>query len=81
MKEKMLQQVMTAPGEILFQEVLVPKPEKNQLLLQIMRIGVCGSDIHVYHGKHPYVTYPLKQGHELSAKIVSLGEDVAGFYP
>jgi L-iditol 2-dehydrogenase len=37
------------------------------VLLKIQRIGVCGSDIHVYHGKHPYTSYPVVQGHEFSA--------------
>ena len=49
-KETMLQQVMTAPGVIEFREIPVPQPEKGQVLVKIHRIGVCGSDIHVYHG-------------------------------
>ncbi len=47
----MLQQVMTNPGEIIFREVPVPEVKENQVLVKIMNIGVCGSDIHVYHGK------------------------------
>ena len=78
MKDKMLQEIMTAPHEIQFQEVPVPEMKPDQVLVQIKRIGVCGSDMHVYHGQHPYVSYPLTQGHEVSAQIVSLGEDVAG---
>lgn len=77
-KKTMLQQVMTAPKVITFQEVLIPKPEKNQILVKIMNIGVCGSDIHVYHGQHPFTSYPVTQGHEVSAKIVELGEEVKG---
>lgn len=50
----MLQQVMTAPGVIEFREVDVPEVGNGQVLIKIMRIGVCGSDIHVYHGKHPF---------------------------
>ena len=45
----MLQQVMTSPGVIEFREVPVPKTEKGQLVIKIMKIGICGSDIHVYH--------------------------------
>ena len=48
----MLQQVMTSPGKIEFREVPVPKAKKGQLVIKIMKIGICGSDIHVYHGKH-----------------------------
>lgn len=75
----MLQQVMTAPGKIMFQKVPVPVLEKNQILVKIKRIGVCGSDIHVYHGTHPFTSYPVTQGHELSAQVVELGEGVTGF--
>lgn len=46
----MLQQVMTNPGEIIFREVPVPEVKDNQVLVKIMNIGICGSDIHVYHG-------------------------------
>ena len=43
------------------------------------RIGVCGSDIHVFHGTHPYTSYPVVQGHEVSATVVEVGAEVAGF--
>ena len=46
--------------------------------IRIQRIGVCGSDIHVFHGKHPFVTYPLIQGHEYAGVIDVVGEGVAG---
>ncbi|MCI9047080.1 MAG: alcohol dehydrogenase catalytic domain-containing protein [Hungatella sp.] len=77
----MLQQVMTAPGQIIFQEVPVPEPAKGQVLIKIMKIGVCGSDIHVYHGEHPFTSYPVTQGHEVSGEIAKLGEGVTGFEP
>ena len=48
----MLQQVMTEPGKIIFREIPVPEIGDGQVLVKIMDIGVCGSDIHVYHGKH-----------------------------
>ena len=73
-KKMMLQQVMTAPKEIRFDTVPVPQPGKGQVLVKIKRIGICGSDIHVYHGKHPYTSYPVTQGHEVSGQIVELGE-------
>ena len=50
----MLQQVMTEPGKIIFREIPVPEIGDGQVLVKIMDIGVCGSDIHVYHGKHPF---------------------------
>ena len=78
MKETMLQQIMTAPGEITFREVPVPIPGPDQVLVKIKKIGICGSDIHVYHGTHPYTAYPVTQGHEVSGQIVELGAYVKG---
>ena len=75
----MLQQVMTATGEIEFRELPVPEPEENQVLVKIRKIGVCGSDIHVYHGEHPFTSYPVTQGHEVSGEIEKLGSGVKGW--
>lgn len=72
----MLQQVMTAPGVIEFREVPIPEPKAGEVLVKIMRIGVCGSDIHVYHGEHPFTKYPVTQGHEVSGEIAALGKGV-----
>lgn len=74
----MMQQVMTAPGKIEFHEVPVPEPTENQVLVKIMKIGVCGSDIHVYHGEHPFTSYPVTQGHEVSGEIAKIGSRVQG---
>lgn len=76
MKETMIQQLMTEPKKISFREIPVPKPGPDQVLVKIKKIGVCGSDIHVYHGTHPYTSYPVTQGHEVSGQIVELGEYV-----
>ena len=72
----MLQQVMTAPGVLEFREVPIPEPKAGEVLVKIMRIGVCGSDIHVYHGEHPFTKYPVTQGHEVSGEIAALGKGV-----
>ena len=77
----MLQQVMTAPGKIEFREIPVPEINTNQVLIKMMHIGICGSDIHVNHGKHPFTSYPVTQGHEVSGEIVAVGADVADFKP
>ena len=65
----MLRATMTQPGVIQFSDVPVPVPGDGEVLVKVRRIGVCGSDIHVYHGKHPYTTYPVVQGHEFCAEI------------
>lgn len=77
----MKQAVMTSPGEIEFNTIEKPVPGPDQVLLEIKRIGVCGSDIHVFHGLHPYTSYPVVQGHEVSGVIAELGANVTGFKP
>ena len=79
MKKLMNQAVMSAPGRIDFRQVERLKPLPDEILIGIKRIGVCGSDIHVYHGLHPYTTYPIVQGHEVSGVIAEIGRDVTGF--
>lgn len=76
----MLQQVMTAPGVIEFREIETPSPKAGEVLVKIMEIGVCGSDIHVWHGEHPFTSYPVTQGHEVSGEIAALGEGVSEFH-
>ena len=74
----MRQAVMIEPGKIEFGKAEDPAPGPGQVRIRIQRIGVCGSDIHVFHGKHPFVTYPLVQGHEYAGVIDAIGEDVSG---
>ncbi len=68
---------MTKPGTIEFRDVPKPVPKDSEVLVEIKRIGVCGSDIHVYHGLHPYTSYPVVQGHEVSGKVVAKGRNVS----
>lgn len=49
----MRQFVMTAPGKIERRDVPVPEVGANEVMVEIRRTGICGSDMHVYHGKHP----------------------------
>lgn len=62
MAQMMLQQIMNAPRGITFREVPIPQPQAGQVLVKIMKIGVCGCDIHVYHGTHPFTSHPVTQG-------------------
>ena len=70
------QAVMTSPGHIEFHDVAVPVPAAGQVLLRMKRIGVCGSDIHVWHGKHALTPYPVVQGHEVSGIVEKVGPGV-----
>ena len=77
----MLRATMTSPGKIEFTEVPKPAIGDHDVLLRIRRIGICGSDIHVYHGKHPYTSYPVVQGHEFCGEVAEVGPSVQSFRP
>ncbi len=78
----MRQAIMTSPGVIEHKEVSEPgKLAANEVLLRIRRIGVCGSDIHVFHGEHPATPYPVVQGHEYAASIEAVGQAVTKAKP
>ena len=73
---------MTQPGVIEHHEIAEPAPPgRDEVLLRIKKIGVCGSDMHVYHGEHPATPYPVVQGHEYSAVVESVGENVTWIKP
>jgi L-iditol 2-dehydrogenase len=74
----MKQAIMVSHGQIEISQIEKPRPGPGEVLLKIHRIGVCGSDVHVFHGKHPYTPYPVVQGHEFSATVAELGEGVSG---
>ena len=80
----MLQQRVVKPGEIDFVEVpelTADMLKDNEILLKVHNIGVCGSDIHVWRGHHPFVTYPVIQGHEYGAEVIAVGKDVKAVKP
>lgn len=76
----MKQAVMTSPGKIEFWDVEKPSIAADEVLIHVRRIGVCGSDIHVYHGLHPYTSYPVVQGHEVAGVVAEVGSAVTGFH-
>lgn len=76
----MKQAVMQRPGVIVISDIEdLIDINNNQILLNIKKIGVCGSDIHVYHGKHPFTPFPVIQGHEYSGVVTKVGDHVKDF--
>lgn len=72
---------MTRPGHIELNEVDEPIAGSGEILLRVKKIGVCGSDIHVWHGQHPFTSYPVVQGHEFSGVVEAVGEGVTKVKP
>ena len=75
----MLQMTLASPQTITKADVPEPKAKDNQVVIKIARSGVCGSDIHAYYGKHPFIDLPVVPGHEFSGTIVEVGNGVTGF--
>jgi len=71
--------IFTAPFTIEFQDVEIPPISDDEVLLKIISIGVCGSDIQMYHGKHKYMTYPVVPGHEVGSIVDKVGANVTDF--
>ncbi len=72
---------MTEPGRIKIGEAVAPTPGPGEILLRIKKIGVCGTDLHVWHGQHPFTPYPVVQGHEFSAVVEAVGTGVSVVKP
>ncbi len=67
---------ITTPGELKIVEREMPQIGRGEILLKIKYVGFCGSDLSTYLGKNPMVQYPRIPGHEISAVIENVGEDV-----
>ncbi|MFC1569266.1 zinc-binding dehydrogenase [bacterium] len=69
--------VLTKYGQFTWQEVARPDIQENDVLVKVAYAGICGSDMHVYHGDFkPRTTLPLIPGHEFSGVVVEVGQNV-----
>ncbi|TWT04380.1 zinc-binding alcohol dehydrogenase family protein [Planococcus sp. CPCC 101016] len=58
-------------------ELEVPAIQKDdEVLVKVKRVGICGSDMHIYHGTNPLATYPRVVGHEVAGEVVEVGNSV-----
>ncbi len=72
---KAIQVVEPNKMEIVEREMLDIK-SSTDVLVKIKAAGICGSDVHIYHGTSPVATYPRVVGHEMVGEVVKVGEDV-----
>ncbi len=68
--------IIREPGSVELIERERPTPGEEDVLLRMMYVGFCGSDLSTYLGKNPLVQYPRVPGHEISAEIVENGSNV-----
>lgn len=62
------------PGKLRLEQRPAPEPEPGHALVRARRIGVCGTDYHIFEGKHPFLEYPRIIGHELAVEVVEAPE-------
>jgi len=59
-----------------FDDVPVPEPEGDQVLLEVLCCGVCHTEIDEIEGRTPPAEYPRTPGHEVVGRVVELGPNV-----
>lgn len=58
-----------------------PEPGPRDALVRMSVTGVCGSDTHAVHGRHPFISLPYHPGHEVVGVVESVGDQVTGVGP
>ncbi|MDM4761555.1 alcohol dehydrogenase catalytic domain-containing protein [Galbitalea sp. SE-J8] len=53
----------------------------DDVRLRVLRVGICGSDAHILDGTHPYLGYPVVQGHEIVARVEAVGHNSSALHP
>ena len=61
--------VCAAPGQIVLETRAMPVRAEGEVLIRVRRVGICGTDFHIYAGLHPFLSYPRLIGHELSGTV------------
>ena len=56
-------------------------PRHGEVLLRPAFVGICGSDLHVLHGKHPWIRPPVVTGHEMVARVAQVAPDIHDLQP
>lgn len=67
---------VVSTGVIEIDDVPVPSPSPGELLVQMVIVGVCGSDLHALQGHHPFMGFPFFPGHEIVGVVAARGRDV-----
>jgi len=68
--------VLQTPGLAQLVERDVPEPGATQVVIAIKACIICGSDLHIYKGKHPSAPLPVSLGHELAGDVIRIGSKV-----
>jgi D-arabinitol dehydrogenase (NADP+) len=72
--------VIEKPGSVVLKEVPIPAVQDNELLIEVKACGICGTDIHIFHGEY-LGSYPVIPGHEFAGIVKQVGAKVTRFAP
>ncbi len=72
---------ITEPGKIEFRDVPVPELGPTDVLIAVKAAAICGSDLHIFKGKHPAVDLPVPVGHEVAGQVTQVGAQVTRLEP
>jgi len=70
---------LAGPERLELREIELPEPGPQEVLLRIAACGVCGSDLHQFHGRWPQPEVVI--GHEIGGTVLEVGEGVLGLQP
>lgn len=70
---------ISAPGIIEFREQTLRDPKPDEVMIKVRYAAICGSDLHLFRGRHPSVQLPSAVGHELSGEVITTGSAVNRF--
>ena len=76
-----IRRVVARHDGIIVESVAAPQPAPDEVLVQMTAVGVCGSDLHAAHGRHPFVPLPYLPGHEVVGVVRELGAEVTSIRP
>lgn len=76
MKPTMKTAVITRKHVIELQEQTMPDLGEHDVLIKVVYVGICGSDVHLFHDLHPFRKPPMIPGHEMAGEIVQVGSGV-----
>lgn len=62
-----------APHAVEVTTVPVPTPGPGEVLIEVARAGICGTDLHILEGDYELARFPLTPGHEFSGTVVATG--------
>ncbi|CCV16294.1 zinc-binding alcohol dehydrogenase family protein [Mesorhizobium sp. STM 4661] len=69
--------VCRSPGNLVLEDRAAPgAPPPGWALVAVSHVGICGTDYHIFEGKHPFLAYPRIMGHEVSGTVIEAGEGV-----